>query len=507
MVAPAVCRVGLPCSVDSRVYLPTKYEYPGVVPESGRPRRTVAVVGGGCSGALVAYHLLCLGYAHVTLIDPGQDPGRGLAYGVAEPWHLLNSPAGAMSVRSDRPMDFVDWARDRVDAVEPGSFLPRRLYGAYVTERLDAAAEANPGRLRLVRDRAVALREGLGTRMAIVGESGGAVLADDLVLATGHGPAAPLWATAGQDRHEPGDGARPGDAGSGLAGPGAAGSCLVADPWRPGALDAVPPDRPVLLVGTGLTAVDVTLSLVNRGMRAPVHAVSRHGLLPQPHRGAAGRRDADWATGHRTLGGLFRAVRRQVGETGDWRTVVDSIRPHADAIWRGLESRDRERFLRHATRHWEVHRHRMPPPVAATVQQLRDEGALVVERGRLATLTPSLEATIRLDTGTVTRRYGAVVNCTGPGSPADNGFVTSLIDAGLARRHELGLGLDVDVAGALIDVTGRAALNRWALGPLRRGCLWETTAVPEIRGQAERLGRFLAACQPFRTSSSDAVLD
>ena len=66
---------------------------------------------------------------------------------------------------------------------------------------------------------------------------------------------------------------------------------------------------------------------------------------------------------------------------------------------------------------------------------------------------------------------------------------------------------DVDVAGALIDVTGRAALNRWALGPLRRGCLWETTAVPEIRGQAERLGRFLAACQPFRTSSSDAVLD
>src|SRR6266545_1703171 len=362
MVAPAVCRVGLPCSVDSRVYLPTKYEYPGVVPESGRPRRTVAVVGGGCSGALVAYYLLCLGYAHVTLIDPGQDPGRGLAYGVAEPWHLLNSPAGAMSVRSYRPMDFVDWARDRVDAVEPGSFLPRRLYGAYVTERLDAAAEANPGRLRLVRDRAVALREGLGTRMAIVGESGGAVLADDLVLATGHGPAAPLWATAGQDRHEPGDGAGPGDAGSGLAGP----------------------------------------------------------------------RAADWATGHRTLGGLFRAVRRQVGETGDWRTVVDSIRPHADAIWRGLESRDRERFLRHATRHWEVHRHRMPPPVAATVQQLRDEGALVVERGRLATLTPSLEATIRLDTGTVTRRYGAVVNCTGPGSPADNGFVTSLIDAGLA---------------------------------------------------------------------------
>ena len=59
------------------------------------------------------------------------------------------------------------------------------------------------------------------------------------------------------------------------------------------------------------------------------------------------------------------------------------------------------------------------------------------------------------------------------------------------RPHPLALGLDTAADGAVRDARGRASETLFALGPLRRGELWESTAVPEIRAQAHALARHL----------------
>lgn len=194
-------------------------------------RRVVAVVGGGAAGVLASVALLRRTDADVVLIEPG-ELGGGVAYGAsARPWHLLNSRAGAMSAYPDDPGHFVRWA-----GVEACDFMPRRAYGHYLREVLDWAALAHPGRLRWVRGRVSDVR----TDPLVILDDGREVRADDVVLALGNpvsGQPPGLPPALGED------------------------PSFVADPWRPGALDNLPHDRPVVLIGTGLTAVDVTLTL------------------------------------------------------------------------------------------------------------------------------------------------------------------------------------------------------------------------------------------------------
>jgi uncharacterized NAD(P)/FAD-binding protein YdhS len=447
-------------------------------------RFSTVVVGGGCSGALVATHLLAAG-ERVAVIEPASHLGRGLAYRTQEPAHLLNSRAATMSALDADPGDFLTWCRAHGVPADGGAFLPRLVYGDYLETTLETAAARAPGRLRRVRDCVGRVRrDERGVTLKLRG--GRELRGDRVVLAAGHAPpVAPAFVCA-RARCHPG---------------------FVGDPWGRYALDALHPDAPVLLLGTGLTAVDVAVSLVNSGHRGQLIAVSRRGLLPQPHLEPGGCGDTPpeppspatprallrWLRHDRRSGppGLEAVGVDPAGTAGGWRSRVDALRPHADRIWSDFSEAERELFLRHLVRHWEVHRHRLAPPAAATVARLRASGQLRILAGRVTALSPAgacLDAVLTTTSGPVERhRVCAVVNCTGPGSANRLPVVHALIADGLARPDRLGLGLDTDPDGRLIDRSGRINAALWAVGPLRRGGLWETTAVPEIRRQAARL--------------------
>ncbi|GGK16978.1 hypothetical protein GCM10010124_06910 [Pilimelia terevasa] len=439
----------------------------------------VAVIGGGASGVLVSRELLRRTSARVRLLAAEPAPGPGVAYGAAAPWHLLNSPAAAMSADPDDVGHFLDWSAARGRPVEPGAFVARQWFGAYLRDvfsdlrggyadrfgvaqaTVDHVAVDGPGHARLL------LRDGAQ------------VAADRVVLAVGN-------ATPGI----------PACIGPHLYGHPA----VITDPWAAHALTQIPTDRPVLLLGSGLTAVDVALTLTRGGHQAPVVMTSRHGLLPRTHRrgGQPAALPAGWPPAARSLSALVRAVRSAAAETGDWRAVVDGLRPHLDGYWRGFTAAERERFLRHVARYWEVHRHRMAPVVADDLDELRRSGALVVRTGRLRHLWADADSVLRAnlsDAPETDERFGAVINCTGPGLwPAHAApVVRSLVAAGLARPGPYGLGLDVGADGAIVDSTGSPQDTLWAVGPARRGCFWETTALPEIRRQARTLADTLVA--------------
>ncbi|WP_244876462.1 FAD/NAD(P)-binding protein [Winogradskya consettensis] len=403
-------------------------------------RRTVVVVGGGCSGVLVAGELLRCSDDDVVVVEPG-ELGGGVAYGEARPWHFLNSRAGAMSADPDDPGHFARWA-----GVEAAEFRPRAEYGRYLRTVLDEAAADHPGRLRVVRAEATRVDPG-----GVVELAGGTTLrADHVVLATG-GPRA-----ARQRLDHPN---------------------IIDDPWRPGVLETLPGDRKVLLVGTGLTAIDAALTLTADGRRtAPVVAVSRRGLLPLTHTAEAAPPTAPDLNDCATLRDVIRAVRSAAGEAGDWRPVVDGMRPFLDKLWTALTPDEQEAFLRHLARTWECHRHRMAPAIADRVVELRSQGLLEVRRGGVAAW-PGLS------------EYAAVVNCAGPGKLPGSAspLVRGLLDAGSAKVGPHELGLAIDPSGRVVAASGRVHDRLWLIGPLRRGTQWETTAVPEIRAQAARL--------------------
>jgi uncharacterized NAD(P)/FAD-binding protein YdhS len=183
----------------------------------------------------------------------------------------------------------------------------------------------------------------------------------------------------------------------------------------------------------------------------------------------------------------------------DMRDVVDAMRPYTQAIWQGLSDADRVRFLRRYARFWLINRSRMAPAAAGWVEELREEGRLRIVAAAIASVEADgarLAVRLRPRSGgpVETVHVDAAVNCAGPAdSPfaAGSPLYRSLLESGLARPHRLGLGLDTGPAGAVRDAEGRLSETLYTIGWLRRGELWESLAIPELRDQAAELAAVL----------------
>jgi uncharacterized NAD(P)/FAD-binding protein YdhS len=456
----------------------------------------IIIVGAGFSGTLVAAHLLRTAGRPLTvyLVDRStRQFGRGIAYGTDMDCHLLNVPAGRMSAFPDEPNHFLDWARQRAAGqtnspwlrdISPESFLPRRLYGDYVSWVLGAAERAARPGVRLVKIVEEAVRLGVGQSGVEIGLGSGEILrADRLVLALGNfRPNDPVLS----DRSFY-DSSR-----------------YHSDPWAPGVVAALARTDSCFLIGSGLTMVDCAIALAESDYRGTLHVISRRGTWPTPYR-ACTPIDANLETNPPVprVRTLMRTLRRRIhppaGEAPEWRAIIDGLRPYTPALWQSLPLGERRRFLRHARPYWDVHRHRLAPAIAERLKGLADAGQLIRHVGRILEFRESDAAVEVLIRRRGTNRIEsvtaeAVVNCSGPESnyrKLNVPLVVSLLEQGLGRPDSLSLGLDVAADGALIGADGAPSRQIYTLGPPQKGVFWETTAVPEIRVQAARLARTL----------------
>lgn len=452
---------------------------------------TVAIIGGGFTGTTLAAQLLRSsgGSVSVVLIERGARLGRGVAYNTEYAEHLLNVRARSMSAYPDDPEHFLEWARLNHDPnASADDYLSRPLYGQYIASVLQEEIEGHPGYFVHVQDEAVSLaRAGGAAEIRLRSER--TLFADKVVIALGNFP--------------PGDPRLPGRTPHSLR--------YVSNPWKSSlwtsALGDVSQGKSVLLVGSGLTSVDVAITLRERGFRGCIHILSRRGLLPHSHKAAA-----IWPLfwndqSPRTVRGLLRLVRTQIEgankEGSNWRAVIDSLRPFTQEIWRSLSLAERRRFLRHVRPYWDVHRHRVAPAIGARLASQIQNGQIKVHAGRIKEYAEDVDGVdvtyCARESGQLERvRVDHVVNCTGPESDCrkvDDSFLTDLMRRKLGRPDSLFLGLDVSSDGALIDAYGDVSDLLYAIGPVRKGSLWETIAVPELRVQASELSKLLIAAR------------
>lgn len=451
------------------------------VPRMWHPTTDIAIVGGGASGVLLAIQLVrqMAGHVRVTLIERTGRPGLGIAYATTSPGHLLNTRAADMSAFSADPDHFRRWAR-----AGAGDFVPRQLYGRYLQDMLAAAVADGAGRLDVLTGEVVALHPA-GSGMNLTMQGGGALAARLVVLATGHHPPAPETGTAWRR-----------------------------DPWAADVFDGLDPAGEVLLVGTGLTMIDMVISLLERDHMGQIVAVSRRGLLPRTHPSqvhSTGPCDADMLFAGRLSRRLarFRTLSRAAG---GWEGLMHQLRPRNAALWQSLDERQRRRFLRHLRPWWEVHRHRVPPTIGAGLGAVIAAGQLTVLAGRLVDIDASADAArvmLRLRGGRhhEVHRFDRVVDCTGARCAQDDDrpLPAQMLRDGLMRRDRLGLGMDVDAADRVLAADGVAARRLFALGPPTRGRHWEITAIPDIRRRAAVLADELLEALAGSAASLRAV--
>lgn len=450
--------------------------------------QSIVIVGGGFAGVAAAYHLLERGspQARISLVERGSKVGRGVAYGVTSPLYRLNVPASRMSIDPRKPDDFVLWAGA---TATPNAFLPRALYGAYVEAALTKAMREGRSELCVIRGDVSGIDED-----SVQLSDGRILSADIVILATGLAPRiAPRWMTS-----DP----------------------RIIDSWDERGLVSLSPRGRVLVLGSGLSALDVIATLSAQDFAGHVTVLSRHGLLPRPHIDPVLRPNPlateaieTAPTELRALLGWARSLvhaRTVAGEP--WQLAIDALRPHISRVWQRMSARDRARFVQSVRPYWDVLRHRAPSDMLELVARWEERGMLERAAGQVVSCESreaGLDVLIRAR-GEQTRleRFDAIVRCTGPAlaqSEMDAPLLASLLARGTATRDLAGLGIVTARDGAMVDTKGDVSTRIFTLGALRRASEWECTAVPEIARQALALAERLCSSEA-RTADASGPL-
>src|ERR1700733_870112 len=436
--------------------------------------KTIAIIGGGVSGALTAFHLVRQeAQARVILIDQRPDFGLGLAYSTPSLRHLLNVPAGKISALPDQTPPSLSWPREnQPPAATEKSFAPRAVFGRYIQSLLASTR---------------GIEQEIATVVDVRQQDSGAVLtlnngcelrADLIVLATGNFDPAPL----------PGITKAASDSG-----------LYRHNAWVAETYEGLHPEAPVALIGTGLTGVDVVLRLRELGHRGRIIAVSRHGIFPNRHDDYTPLDStAIPSDTPATCVAYLHALRTAIRGGAEWRAAFDSLRETTNELWLRLPIEEKKRFRRHLQRRWDVMRHRMAPPIADVIESELRNGTLEIREGHLRAIDASPAGayiTVRSRDHSESFYAGRVINCTGPSMNyrrVPSTLLQNMFNRGLVISGPSGTGFHCSQDGAVIDAAGYASEIIFNLGPGRLGDVIESIAVPEIRQQAVELASTLA---------------
>ncbi|UWU18514.1 FAD/NAD(P)-binding protein (plasmid) [Rhizobium sullae] len=446
-------------------------------------RPAVAIVGGGFSGAGVAYHLVKAmpdKLPRIIVFEPRREIGRGLAYDTEDPAHRINVPAARMSLLPDLPEDFLDWvvendavADDREALWLNGNLFPqRRLFGAYVAARLRPVVLSGAVEHR----KAIVTNVSSGSDGWLITDSNDEdTQADFLVIATSHpAPSAPRSLSAALDGHPR----------------------FVADSTRPGALDIIRPDDRVLIVGNGLTSADIAASLTRSGHHGPMTSISRRGLRSRGHPPCPQEPFGDFLSAPAaSAAALLRNVRKaiaQAAEIGEsWHAVIDQVRSNGNEIWRNLPVAERCRIVRHLRPYWDVHRFRVAPQVEAVLESAIAEGRLEVLAASVAGVKvdgDAIDVLLRRRNGErVEKRFDAVAVTTGPshgGILESQQWLHALNQSGYLQLDPTGLGIACNESSEAVGKDGLSNPSLLISGPLARGTFGELMGLPQVTDHA-----------------------
>lgn len=445
--------------------------------------KRITIIGGGASGTLLAVQLLRLATEpiEINMVEKRSVIGRGVAYSTVDHVHLLNVPASRMGAFADDVSHFLTWLGEKGYDYGADSFVPRMIFGEYLREVLETAEEAKHDNVKLnvFEDDAVDIEIESGKADTILA-SGENIYSEKVVLAFGNFlPPHPSVSDLSFTSHPK----------------------YFHSPWHEGVFESIADDDEVLIIGTGLSMVDVVMKLAHSSHTGAITAISTRGLLPAVHKlGYTYPSFADELRPMTRVTDMLRSVRTHIKkaeeQNSDWRAVIDSLRPVTSEIWLNLSVSEKRYFKQHLSRYWNVARHRMPAEAAAVLDILQQNGRLEILKGRLRSIETGERLTVTYATGADehTIKTDAIINCIGSESnfrKLDSPLVTSLFGRGHIRSDALNFGIDALPNGSVVGQNGENSDVIFTLGTALKGTLWETTAIPEIRTQAKHLAEVL----------------
>lgn len=457
--------------------------------------KKIGIIGAGFTGIMTAVQLIEKSNSpfEIIIINEKENLIKGPAYNTYSGKHLLNVITGRMSAYSDNPDHFLDWVMqkpefsDKDKTLIANSFLPRQLYGDYLVTVWEAALEkAKAKNIAITHvDGFVTDLQPQGDCIKLSVNNGQTITVDDCILATGNQiPRNPR--IKNQDFYPHPN--------------------YFQNPWKIESVTDVNPDLPVLIVGNGLTMVDTVIGLAEHGFKNEIYSISPNGfnILPHRHNGLKYTKLTEELTENLSLFDLVKLVNKHIRTVREYgvtaEPVIDSLRPFTQKIWKNFSEEEKSVFMSRLRHLWGVARHRIPIHTHDKIQQLRIDGKLRINSGKILDFRETeggitVDFFDKKDRAVKTITVSRIINCTGPESDLMNlekSFLKNCLLSGILTQDPLKLGIVTDTdTFRVIDANGNPHHNLYTLGGNLKGELWESTAVNELRIQVENLAELL----------------
>lgn len=473
--------------------------------KTGIVMKKTAIIGGGFSGIMTAVRLIekSTEPCEIVIVDERFTMSRGIAYTAYSKKHLLNVVAGKMGAYPDNPEHFLDWVmtqpgfKEKDRTLISNAFLSRKLYGNYL-----AHIWKNALSYAVSKNIVVTLAESFVTNLDITEKAvllslnnSRTLAVDYCVIATGNNlPGNPKIKNRAFYKSKN----------------------YFQNPWHIASVKNTGKELPVLIIGNGLTMVDTVLGLLEEGFKGKIYAVSPNGfnILPHRHSGIKYTKLVEELPYDVSLFELVKLVNKHIKIVREYgitaEPVIDSLRPYTQKIWKRLTINEKQVFVSRLRHLWSVARHRIPLHIHDMIQRLRMEGKLHTYSGKIIDFTESaacitLEFFDKKETCIKHLKVSRVINCTGPETNLmnlDKSFLKNCLLKGILGQDPLKLGIHTDTETfQVIDTAGRPHTNLFTLGSNLKGGLWESTAVKELREQAEKIAAQLKNLQQSKTKS------
>ncbi|MCG6149259.1 FAD/NAD(P)-binding protein [Leptospira levettii] len=448
---------------------------------------SVAIVGAGLSGSLLAINLLKKtfdGKIDIFLIESSKKRfGRGVAYSPNSIYQKLNVPAKGMSLFPENPNHFVDWWKSNEknyfylgESYDENSFFPRFIFGDYLESTLNSNIQTKSSNKEFftINDEVVDASK-IESQWKIKLSSGAELIVDNLILATGNiPPGNPNYLS-----NEVLDNKR-----------------YLHNPWDDSLFESIQLNETLGILGSGLSMVDVIMTLKRKNFQGKIVSFSRSGKLPKVHSIPDHLNPTPFPE-------LFGNVNDDVNKIRNWLrendglsdvNLMNVIRPYTSVIWKSWDSKSQRRFIRHVRPYWESFRHRIPSESMAIISEWIQLGKLTFLKARIQSSRLEKE-TIEITTLEPHSKFGSyrfdrLINCTGPDTKlkeVKSDLYTNLMKKGYIIQSENGIGFVTGNLGQVKSKEGKFLENLYCLGPLRKNELWESTALREIRDQVNEL--------------------
>jgi uncharacterized NAD(P)/FAD-binding protein YdhS len=455
-------------------------------------KTSIAIIGGGYAGTILARKIIEQTVnVQITIFNSSTEISKGVAYDCNQKSSLLNVPAGKISALPEDVNHFLDWCLKhptyKNDSREliAGAFLPRQLYGAYLNEVWEETvkiAKDNNVSLQVLNEKVNHLV--VADNHVNLQTESSTYQFDKCVLATGNElPGKPKNIESeflNSDRY-------------------------YNNPWD---VDYHKIDKslPTLIIGNGLTMVDIVLNMRDNHYYQKIISISPNGFNILPHRNfgftyTGALANIEFPISLLELITLFNREMKNLKKFGvSPEPIIDALRPNTQKIWQQFTSDEKAKFMTRVRHLWGVARHRIPFVSYDTIMKEQVNQQLNILAGKITSVQENkdgIEVKIwdKRTKREVSVMVGAIINCTGPETnitKSNNVLLNQLYAEGIINQDPLFLGISTNCKNyKTLQKNGAENQNIYAIGSLLKGELWETTAVGDLRVQAKELAQEL----------------